>query len=396
MTRLIITTIHRETPLHTVSGWIYVVDLESRKIIQTTEGIEPPNRVYDYNPRGGMRGLRGISICNGELAVAGYSAVFFFDRHWNLLRSFTHPSVSAIHEILFVNDGLWVTSTANDMLVKFDQTGKLDEFHYLRMHRSLMTQLDGPMLQTLKPSDIMDGKKDFRSLSYFIADLYDHVHLNGLDLSNDGQFFLSLGLIVGDAFTLLMNIKTFMRRIGVWALFISLNRVVMRALGLKKKMLSDLVVQPSQGKSAIVIWDRREQWQVLLKIPAYHNPSHSVRLLDDGTGLYLVTSKGLLIHFDKDGNILLETKITDKFLRGLLVLPGRQLVIGAGNSLIFFDFNAQKITAEIQLSNDPLNTVFDLQILPPEFELPPASLQAKIGRIVGYSGQEVIWKTDRQ
>jgi hypothetical protein len=64
--------------------------------------------------------------------------------------------------------------------------------------------------------------------------------------------------------------------------------------------------------------------------------------------------------------------------------------------LILFDFPAQKITAEIQLSEDSLNTVFDVQILPPEFELPPASLQAKIGRIVGYSGQEVIWKTDQQ
>ena len=99
---------------------------------QQTMGIEPPYRIHDTNPRGGMRGMRGISICNGELAVANYSSIFFFDHQWNSLRIFTHPSAPALHEILYVEDGVWVTSTANDLLVKFNMDGLLSEYYPVR------------------------------------------------------------------------------------------------------------------------------------------------------------------------------------------------------------------------------------------------------------------------
>ncbi len=392
MTRLVVTTNHREAPLHAASGWLYIIDLDTQKILRVTEGVEPPNRAIDHNPRGGMRGMRGMSINKGELAVAGYAAILFFDQHWNLLRSFTHPSVSAIHEILYADDGLWVTSTSNDILAKFDLSGNLQEFHYLRAQRDLMTELDGPLRQLFQPKDIAGGKTDFRNRSYFKADLYDRVHLNGITSSRDGRLFFSLGLIVGDSFELLMNVKTFMRRIRIWNGFVSFNRLIRNILGLRKKMLSELVIQPMQGKSAIVSLSPQGQWRVHLHFPIPHNPSHSVRILEDGTGLYLATSKGSLIHFDENGNILTSVKITENFLRGMLVLPNQQVVLGAGNTLIILDLHTKKITAEIELSKDPLNTVFDLQVLPPDFDLPPDSLQAKIGRIAGYNGQNVIWE----
>jgi hypothetical protein len=392
VTRLIVTTNHREAPLQATSGWLYVIDLDTRKILRVTEGMEPPNRSFDHNPRGGMRGMRGLSFNMGELATADYSSVFFFDCHWNLLRAFSHPSVSAIHEILYVDDGVWVTSTANDLLVKFDPTGKLTKFYYLREQRELIRQLEGPQKQLLKREDIIEGSLDFRSRTYFKSDLYDRVHINGIAPSGDGRLFFSLGLIVGDSFGMLMSIKTFMRRLGIWNFFISLNRLMRRILGLEKKMLSELVVQPFQGKSAIISMDKNGQWRAHLQFPVLHNPSHSVRMLEDGTGFYLATSSGALIHFDEDGNTLSNTKLTDKFLRGLLVLPNRQLVIGAGNSLLVFDYLTRKIVTEIELSKDPLNTVFEVGILPPDFDLPPASLQAKVGRVVGFKGQEIIWE----
>lgn len=395
MNRIIVTTNHREAPLQATSGWIYVIDLDSRKILQVTEGMEPPNRTFDHNPRGGMRGMRGLSFNKGELATADYSSVFFFDRHWNLLRAFSHPSVSAIHEILYVDDGVWVTSTANDILAKFDLKGRLKEYHYLREQRELMKQLNGPLQQLLNRDDVFEGRIDFRSRTYFKSDLYDRVHLNGIAPWRDGRLFFSLGLIVGDSFGLLISIETFMRRLGIWNFFISINRLIRRVLGLEKKMLSELVVQPFHGKSAIVSMDHDGQWRVHLQFPVLHNPSHSVRMLEDGTGFYLATSSGSLIHFDEKGDILSNIKLTDKFLRGLLVLPDRQLVIGAGNSLLVFDYQMGKIVTEIEVSKDPLNTVFEVGVLPPDFELPPPSLQAKVGRIVGFRGQEITWEKPR-
>ena len=392
MTRLIITSNRREAPLNEPSGWIFIVDLENQQVLQKTSGMEPPHRAFDHNPRGGMRGMRGLGFYNGELATADYSSIFFFDKHWNLVRTITHPSVSAIHELLWKDDGVWVTSTVNDMLVRFDLQGNLTEFHYVRERKDLMRQLQGPQKILFKPGEILEGRFDFRSRSYFKSDTYDRVHLNGLTLSADGRMVVSLGLVVGDVFGILMNLKTWMRRFKLWDLFLSINRLIRRVFGLKKKMLSELVIQPSQGRSAIVSMDRSGAWNVHIQFPVTHNPSHSVRTLNDGTGLYLNSSNGSLVHFEMDGKILFEHKITDEFLRGLLVLPNGQLAIGAGNTLLTYDLQARKILSTLSLTDDPKNSVFDIQILPPEFELPPSSLHEKIGRVLGFDGRKIIWE----
>ena len=394
MTRLIVTTNFREAPISESSGWIFIVDLEKQAVLRQTSGLEPPFRALDHNPRGGMRGMRGLSFNNGELATADYSSIFFFDKQWNLLQTITHPSVSAIHELIYDEEGIWVTSTVNDALARFDLKGNLKEFHYLREQKTLMRQLKGPQKILLRPQDIFAGNRDFRSRSYIKSDKYDRVHVNGLAFSHDGRMFLSLGLVAGELFGILMNIKTFLRRLKLWNLFLSINRFIRRLLGLRKKMLSDLVIQPNQGRSAIISMDQSSGWKLHLQFPVTHNPSHSVRLLDDGTGLYLNSSHGSIVHFDVDGNILLSEKITEKFLRGLLVFPDRRLVIGAGNTLLIYDLNARKIMTEILLTDDPKNFVFDIQIFPPDFELPPKSLQEKVGRIIGFDGQKPIWENE--
>jgi len=392
MTRLIATLARREAPLAASSGWMCVIDLEGRCVLQKTAGIEPPHRAQDINPRGGMRGMRGLSFYKDELAVAGYSAVFLFNRHWDLLRTFTHPSVSGIHEILYVGDGLWVTSTANDLLARFDRLGTLDQFHDIRSQRSLMKKVGGPLKQMISRDDILRGGFDFRDRSYFKLDAYDRTHLNAIAIAPDGRLWLSLGLIVGDYFALLMNIKTIMLESRVWNTFLALNRGIRRLLGLKKLMLSDLAIQPANTSSALVSFDGKEDWQLVLKFKASQNPFHSVRILPDGTGLYLDTSHGRLLQFDLQGNMLSNIKVSDNFLRGLLVLPNGRLAIGAGNMLLYFDRVTQKVVDEIELSDDPHDTVFDVKLLPSEFDLPPASLQAKFGAILGYKGQTVVWE----
>ncbi|HAV76522.1 MAG TPA: hypothetical protein DCX53_04120 [Anaerolineae bacterium] len=390
MTRLVITTNLRQAPFQNASGWIYIVDIESGKILQRTSGMEPPYRKTDHNPRGGMRGMRGISFYNGELATADYSSVFLFDKRWNLMRVFTHPSVSAIHEILYVKEGVWVTSTANDMLARFDKAGTLAEFHDLRAQKSIMRQLGGPMAQTLRPEDIVDGRIDFRNRSYVKSDKYDRLHLNSLVIAPDGRFYLSLGLIVGDSFVKLMNTKTLLLRLKLWDTVISINRIIRRAFKLEKKILSELVIQPRQGQSAILTTNLHDDWQVYSQFPVSHNPSHSIRILDDGTCVYLNSSSGSILHFGMDGEILSNKKLSDKFLRGLLVLPNDQLAVGAGNTLMIYDLKTRSIIHQIDLSDEPQNSVFDIKELPPEFDLPPDSLQEKVGKVIGFDGQAII------
>ncbi|HUH97122.1 MAG TPA: hypothetical protein VLZ89_07180 [Anaerolineales bacterium] len=395
MTRLIITAIHREAAHRCSSGSLYVLDFEDRKLLMKTDGIEPPYRLHDQNPRGGMRGMRGLGVRNGELAVANYSSVFFFDPHWNLLRTLTHPSVAAIHEILYVDDGIWVSSTANDLLAKFDLAGQLMEFEYVRSHKNLMRQLGGPWRPGSQQGDAPNGKFDLRKRTYFKSDAYDRTHLNSMTFGPDGRLFISLGLIVGDSFSFLVILKGVMISLHLWKPFLSLNRLVRSMLRLEKKMLSELVVQPARGRSAVISTDLRGDWRVHLLLPTLQNPSHSARILDDGTGLYLDTSHGTLIHFDPNGDIISNTRITEKFLRGLLVLSDGQLAIGTDNLLLVFNLQKGEVVSEIEITKDPRITIFDVQVLPPEFELPPDSLESRTGRIAGFANRNILWEKGR-
>jgi hypothetical protein len=389
--RLIVSTNHRGVHHDDTSGWLYVINLENGEILRKTAGIEPPFRQLDTNPRGGMRGMRGISILNGELAVANYSAVFFFDLHWNLTRAFSHPAVSAIHEILYGEDGLWVTSTANDLLVKYALSGILSEYYLVRDQVDLMRTMHGTTKRNLRTLDILNPDTDFRQRSYFNSDKYDRTHLNSLALTQDGHLLLSLGLIVSPRYSLLMYIKTMMLKIGLWNIFLKVNRTLRRILGFKKQLHSDLVIPPAMERSAIVKFDRIKTWDIILQFVTAHNPSHTIRTLRDGTCVYLDTSTGSLVHFDISGFIHSKTVIGDSFLRGLLELPNGQLVVGSGNSLLFFDLSEMKVIHSIKFSEKPHETVFDVQLLPDEFELPPESLEFITGRILGYEGERILW-----
>lgn len=392
MTRILVSTNHREVLNNAVSGWLYVVDMEERRILKKSAGVEAPYRLHDTNPRGGMRGIRGMSFQNGELALSNYSSILFFDRHWNLLRAFTHPSVAAIHEIFYARDGVWVTSTANDVLARFELDGNVNPLIYMRTQKTLMRKLGGPLKQVVRPADLVTGKKDFRLRTYFNLDVYDRVHLNSICQLPDGRFLMSLGLLVGDYFGFLMNIKTLMLKLNLWNLFLGLNRGLRSLLRRDRQMLSDLVVQPAKGKSAVVSLDAAGNWQTHVILHTAQNPSHSVRILSDGTAAYLNTSHGEVIHFNLDGTVISTTKVSEKFLRGLLELPDGRLALGSSNTVVIFDLRTCEIVDRIELSDDPLNSVFDIQILPPDFDLPPDSLEARVGQIAGYDGRKILWQ----
>jgi hypothetical protein len=89
--------------------------------------------------------------------------------------------------------------------------------------------------------------------------------------------------------------------------------------------------------------------------------------------------------------VLSSTKVSEKFLRGLLELPDGRLMLGSSNNLLIFDLKTCSIVDRIELSSDPLNSVFDIQIMPADFDLPPDSLEARLGQIVGYDGQKPVW-----
>ncbi len=54
-----------------------------------------------------------------------------------------------------------------------------------------------------------------------------------------------------------------------------------------------------------------------------------------------------------------------------------------------------KTATELELSENIGVSIFDIKFLPDEFELPPDSLQAKVGKITGFDGSHIIWDKNR-
>ena len=244
----------------------------------------------------------------------------------------------------------------------------------------------------MRPDDIKYGRLDFRDRANFNMNFYDGTHLNSVCRTSDGNLYFSLGLVTSEKYAILQNIKSWMLHNHLWSSFVALNRFLRRVLGMSKIMFSELVVQPAKGSSAIIKMAVNKQPNILLTLPNVNNPSHTVRFLADGTGIYLNTSRGSVVHFDEKGHVISQTKVTEKFLRGALQLPNGRLVLGASNSLLFFDLETGRVIEKVNLSDDVSNSVFDIKMLPDDFDLPPKSLEAEIGRMSHFDGREIIWE----
>ena len=391
MTRLIIGSAHRVIPSRQLSGYIYVVDVEKQVVLKKTEGIDPPFREHDNNPRGGMRGMRGIAVREGKIGLSNYSGVFCFDRHWNLTQTFSHPICSSIHEVLFDEEGALIASTGTDTLVHLDGEGKLISAWFVHDDRRIARQA-GIRKAPMTGGEMLARGIDFRDRRLTHSQEHDKTHLNSLDRCPNGDLLISLGLVVDAQFSTLTHLKAFLIRFGIWDWFLKANRGIRALLGLKKHKLSELVVQPSRSRSAVLRMSPDGKTRLVLLLENMSNPSHSVRALEDDTAIYLDTSNGVVIHFDAGtGMILHKTEVTDQFLRGAVRLPDGKFALGAGNEVLVYDPVLHQVTSRIRFSDNPLESVHGLNILPPDFDLPPDSLQAQCGKIIGFNGQEILW-----
>jgi hypothetical protein len=376
--RVILTTCQRQVPAGQPSGYVYVVDLESRQLLQRSTGIEPAFRRYDLNPRGGMRGMRGIAVRGGQIALANYSSVFLFDSRWRLQRILTDPCCAGIHELAYDGPSLWVTSTASDRLVRYDQTGRLSEILAVR-DQAALTQALGAQ-RPARDARASAQAIDFRDRRNFSTELHDAFHLNGVVVQPGGGLLISLGLISSAEFSGLMNLKSLLLRARLWPLVLLVNRKLRGLFGIRKRRLTDLLLQPARWRSAVVRVDAAGKWSALLVIRGIANPGHSVRLLSDGSAVYLDTSHGAVVHFDpRTGRLLNSTEVTaEGFLRGAVEIAGGGLLLGAGNELLLYDPPARRVTAHMPVAADAAEAIHGLELLPPEFDLPPASLEARL------------------
>ena len=129
--RYLVSTICRGSRPGEPSGHLHIVDLEQG--VQGSCPVPPSEHLHrEPNPRGGIRGGRGLATDGDTVYVANGSSVLRFDRGWHRLAEIGHPWCGNVHDIALDDDRLWVCSTANDALAAFDPAGRLTDLVDLR------------------------------------------------------------------------------------------------------------------------------------------------------------------------------------------------------------------------------------------------------------------------
>jgi hypothetical protein len=338
-----------------------------------------------------MRGCKGIAIREDQVVISNYSVIFRYDPEWNLLGTFTHPSCAGIHDIMFQGETLWVTSARTDILMQFCLSGELLQHYYLREPSPVLEELKWKPTLLLRSDQIREGSINFLDPRTYDFGEYDRAHVNSICILPDGDLLVSLGLIVGTDFETLLRIKDQLIELGIWSQLMVVNRRIRSTLGMRKDTQTDLVVLPIKGKSAIIRITRDDNISLCLVVPKATVPSHSLLLLPNNTAIYLNTTEGTVINFDPETcQVISTTRVGKGFLRGATLLNNQTLLLGDKQDLIKYDIRVNQVIERIRITADLKETVYDIKVLPPHYDLPPNSFEEHYESLMGFSANSLI------
>ena len=337
--RVVVTSIVRMAWPDQVSANLRVLDLESGRVTFVTPVPESVWRADDPNPRGGVRGARGVSTHGGRLVLANSERLFLFDTSWRLTRQVTHPLMGGVHDVLAEERGIWLTCAACDLLLLVSWEGELEGLWTLRDHPHLVRELALPRLRGL------DLNLDYRDPRLVPDSSSNRIHLNAVARSPDG-LLLSFGRFVP---------------------------VEKRLFGRPRP------VRP--GASALVVLDDREGIRsapatVLHRAEGAASPNHNVAR-DEELLLYNDSNRDRLVAVDRrTGREQASIAIPGDpaFARGLAPAgPGRWLVGSQAPAAVsLVDLEREEVTATFPLDGHENETVYAIAELPDEFADPTA------------------------
>src|SRR5262249_16832919 len=172
------------------SGFFRVVDLSNGETLIAEPVPESPWRAVDPNPRGGLRGAKGISVCGDRMIVGNSDTIFVLDPQWRITGSFTPPFMGSLHDVLAEEDAIWITCTNGDLRLKGDWQGiELARWSW-RGDRGLLRAFGFRSLPAFDPS------VDYRHPIGLQGGVHNVVHLNGIDRVPEG-LLLSFGRVLG-------------------------------------------------------------------------------------------------------------------------------------------------------------------------------------------------------
>jgi hypothetical protein len=335
--RVVATTVVRESIRGKQrTGYIYDVDWDTRQVRRRLPIPEPRFPQTEENPRGGVRGGRGVAATRAGIAVANYDTLHLYDDDWNVLEAFSHPLFVGIHEIDWDGKHLWLAATGLDVVLRATLDGRVE----VAWDPHADGSLDRYALRSRR--DPIDGSVDYRRRE---APLLNQCHVNGVAPWN-GRLIVNCGLVRK---TKPLVGRTVARARGRLGLPIKKdNRAGSRSL----------VVEIEESGSA----------KVLLELGEHDFPSHNGQLIADRVLSVNDSTNNTLRLFElSDGaaTASLAVEVEGTWLRGLEPTPDGCVLVGsAPATLIHVDVERGTIKDKLELSTDPNEAVHGLAIVP--------------------------------
>jgi hypothetical protein len=337
--RIIATTVVREAVRgRQRTGWIYDVDWEARRIRRRLPVPDPLYPETDSNPRGGMRGGRGVAPTPFGIVVANYDTLWIYDDDWNVLEQFSHPLFVGMHEIDWDGDHLWITATAIDVVLRVDLETKTVQVDWDPHAAGTAERLKLP-----RRPHAVDGSIDYRVRE---APVIDQLHINGVTRFG-GTTIVNCGLVrspKGAAQQLADRVRG---KLGG-------DRRQLQRRGSSKR-----------GGSLVVRLNGSAQHEVLVSLPEHDVPTHNGQLLDETrVAVNDSTANTLRVFSLADQRELLALPLPGTWLRGLEPVDERYVFVGTAPATIrLVDLAAASFTDSLQLSEDPNEAIHGLALL---------------------------------
>jgi hypothetical protein len=334
--RVIATTVVRESIRgKQKTGYIYDVDWDAQAITRSLPVPDPSFPESDDNPRGGVRGGRGVAVTRDGIVVANYDTLWVYDDDWNVVDSFSHPLFVGTHEIDWDGRHLWTAATGIDAVLRVGLDREVsvawdphDADHAARFG--------------IRPRPhAMDGSIDYRVRQ---APVIDQCHINGVTRL-DGATVINCGLV--------------RKTKPATARFAS---KVKRKLGIDERKHGTA----NRGSSMVVRVNGSGPASVLVALENHDFPTHNGQVIGDGrVALNDSTNNTLRVYATADGRELSALPAPGRWLRGMEPLAGNRLLIGtAPGALHLVDLDANEIVSSLQLSEDPNEAVHGLVLCP--------------------------------
>jgi len=364
--RLLVTSVIRHADARSKSGFLSVIEWPSGRILARLPVPESVNRAADTNPRGGTRGVRGISVRDGRLLVANSETVFILDRSWRITDEISRPLMGGVHDVLAEDDGFWACCTNADLVVKFSWKGEVMEHWDCRGDSTVAARLG---LDWAPPVRL---DLDYRELEIAGRAESNLLHLNSLGTSPSG-LLVSLGRISPRSRYLKSRARGFVAGLA--------DRIGVRSSGeaVAPKQLTAVPSVQREGSKSAVIRLGKDGAEILHLAEGTAVPNHNADELD-GRLVFNDSNNDQVVELSLDGSqspSRVELPGEPPFARGLLRLGERRVFVGsqAPAALYEVDLAEGSIQRKAELGGAPNESVFAICGLPDDFDDPPDELR---------------------